>query len=37
VEYIWRNNQTEESTSKAREGDETSEETLLIDEDEEQG
>jgi len=37
VQYIWRNNQTGESTRKAREGDETSEETLLIDEDEEQG
>jgi len=37
VEYIWKNNQREETTSKARNGDVTSEETLLIDEDEGQG
>jgi len=37
VEYIWKNNQREETTSKARNGDVTSEETLMIDEDEEQG
>ena len=37
VEYIWKNNPREETTSKARNGDVTSEEILLIDEDEEQG
>lgn len=37
VEYIWKNNQREETTSKAINGEVTSEETLLIDEDGEQG
>lgn len=37
VEYIWKNNQREETTNKARNGDVKSQETLLIDENEEQG
>jgi len=38
VEYIWKNDQREETkTNKARNGDVTSQETLLIDENEEQG
>jgi len=38
VEYIWKNDQREETkTKKVRNGDVTSQETLLIDENEEQG
>lgn len=37
VEYIWKNNQREETTSKTINGEVTSEETLLMDEDGEQG
>lgn len=37
MEYMWKNNQTSEKTVKTVNGDLTTEETLLIDEDEEQG
>ncbi len=37
MEYMWKNNQTSKKANKTVNGDLTTEESLLIDEDEEQG